>query len=103
VVQVRAPCDCHMSYFACTSLTATLPASPAASCLPLPPSCPACQPSTPPQQFACLLSWKRVTSISPPPSPPKQCLQSAFIWGYLATQLLGGTLADKLGGECRHR
>ncbi len=26
-------------------------------------------------------------------------IQSAFIWGYMATQLLGGTLADKYGGK----
>ena len=26
-------------------------------------------------------------------------VQSAFLYGYMATQLLGGTLADRLGGE----
>ena len=26
-------------------------------------------------------------------------IQAAFIWGYMATQLLGGTLADKYGGK----
>ncbi|KAG1674590.1 hypothetical protein FOA52_001839 [Chlamydomonas sp. UWO 241] len=26
-------------------------------------------------------------------------VQSAFLWGYMATQLLGGTLADKYGGK----
>jgi len=26
-------------------------------------------------------------------------IQGAFLWGYLATQLLGGTLADKFGGK----
>jgi ACS family sodium-dependent inorganic phosphate cotransporter/ACS family sodium-dependent inorganic phosphate cotransporter-like MFS transporter 9 len=26
-------------------------------------------------------------------------IQSAFLWGYTATQLLGGSLADKYGGR----
>lgn len=26
-------------------------------------------------------------------------IQSAFLWGYTATQLLGGALADKYGGR----
>jgi MFS family permease len=26
-------------------------------------------------------------------------IQSAFLWGYSATQLLGGSLADKYGGR----
>ena len=26
-------------------------------------------------------------------------VQSAFLYGYMATQLLGGTLADRFGGE----
>jgi MFS family permease len=26
-------------------------------------------------------------------------IQSAFLWGYMATQLLGGSLADSLGGK----
>ena len=26
-------------------------------------------------------------------------IQSSFLWGYAATQILGGTLADKLGGK----
>lgn len=26
-------------------------------------------------------------------------IQSAFLWGYMATQLIGGTLADRLGGK----
>lgn len=33
-------------------------------------------------------------------SPTTQGLiQSAFLWGYTATQLVGGTLADRLGGR----
>ena len=28
-------------------------------------------------------------------------VQSAFLWGYALTPLLGGVLADKYGGECR--
>jgi hypothetical protein len=39
-------------------------------------------------------------SHAPPLLPLRQHhVQSAFLWGYLATQLLGGTLADKYGGE----
>lgn len=26
-------------------------------------------------------------------------IQSAFLWGYMATPILGGTLADQYGGE----
>ena len=26
-------------------------------------------------------------------------IQSAFLWGYMATQLFGGTMADKYGGK----
>ena len=26
-------------------------------------------------------------------------IQAAFLWGYMATQLLGGALADKFGGK----
>ena len=32
------------------------------------------------------------------PAGVQGVIQSAFLWGYLATQLLGGTLADKYGG-----
>jgi ACS family sodium-dependent inorganic phosphate cotransporter/ACS family sodium-dependent inorganic phosphate cotransporter-like MFS transporter 9 len=31
--------------------------------------------------------------------PPQGLIQSAFLWGYTATQLLGGSLADKYGGR----
>lgn len=26
-------------------------------------------------------------------------VQSGFLWGYMATQMIGGSLADKYGGE----
>lgn len=46
---------------------------------------------------ACRLTCRqRVPDV---PSFPPCPLQSAFLWGYMATQLLGGTLADKYGGE----
>lgn len=32
-------------------------------------------------------------------SLPQGLIQSAFLWGYTATQLLGGHLADKYGGR----
>jgi hypothetical protein len=35
------------------------------------------------------------TRCSPPALPPQGVIQSAFLWGYMATQLLGGALADK--------
>ncbi len=31
--------------------------------------------------------------------PLQGLIQSAFLWGYTATQLLGGSLADKYGGR----
>ena len=31
--------------------------------------------------------------------PPQGIIQSAFLWGYMATQLFGGTMADKYGGK----
>lgn len=30
---------------------------------------------------------------------PQGVIQSSFLWGYMATQLLGGALADKYGGK----
>lgn len=33
------------------------------------------------------------------PILPQGIIQSAFLWGYMATQLVGGTLADRYGGK----
>jgi len=37
-------------------------------------------------------------SLSPARLARQGVVQSAFLWGYMATQLLGGTLADRFGG-----
>ncbi len=29
-------------------------------------------------------------------------VQSGFLWGYMATQMIGGSLADKYGGRSTH-
>lgn len=33
------------------------------------------------------------------PAISQGVIQSAFLWGYMATQLLGGAMADKYGGK----
>jgi MFS family permease len=56
-----------------------------------------CQRSCPAQlPAAAILSAPR--SLSPARPARQGVVQSAFLWGYMATQLLGGTLADRFGG-----
>ncbi len=68
----------------------------------------------------CSVAWRHASSnpnppfqhiphphfTSCPPRPfstmpilPQGIIQSAFLWGYMATQLVGGTLADRYGGK----
>jgi hypothetical protein len=43
----------------------------------------------------CSRSSNHLTGGSPPSHVMQGVVQSAFLWGYMATQLLGGTLADR--------